>query len=195
MGCRSGRDTIAELLLASGTIDHDSRDNTGRTPLSWAAGSGHDATVRVLLSSDAVHHNSRDNQGRTRLSWAAGSGHFTVVQPLLGTGAADRASKCDYGRTPLSWAVWCGHAGVVSLLVTTESIELEFDNTRHIKLLLMQAAWNGHEAVMKVLFKDANGRTPLSWAASSRKMSLVKLLLAIDSVDVNSTDNSGRTPL
>jgi ankyrin repeat protein len=66
------------------------------------------------------------------------------------------------------------------------------------------AAWNGNEAVMKLLLekgadvgsKDTrNGRTPLSWAAKNGHEALVKLMLE-RGADLESKDtHHGRTPL
>ncbi|KAH0535997.1 hypothetical protein FGG08_007114, partial [Glutinoglossum americanum] len=43
--------------------------------------------------------------------------------------------------------------------------------------------------------RDSYGRTPLSWAARRGHEAVVKLLLAMEKVDLNSKDSSGRTPL
>jgi ankyrin repeat protein len=65
------------------------------------------------------------------------------------------------------------------------------------------AAYFGLKEVMVTLhkngycmnFKDFCGRTPLSWAAEIGHEAIVKLLLAINSVDPDSRDNDGQTPL
>ena len=47
----NGREAVVKLLLATGKVDVDAKDNTyGRTPLSWAAGNGHEAVVKLLRS-------------------------------------------------------------------------------------------------------------------------------------------------
>ena len=38
-----------KLLLESGTVEVDSRDDTGRTPLLYAAKGGHETVVKLLL--------------------------------------------------------------------------------------------------------------------------------------------------
>uniref|UniRef100_A0A0B7KT74 Uncharacterized protein n=1 Tax=Bionectria ochroleuca TaxID=29856 RepID=A0A0B7KT74_BIOOC len=43
--------------------------------------------------------------------------------------------------------------------------------------------------------RDNKRRTPLSWATQSGSGAVVKLLLAVDKVDVDVRDNKGRTPL
>ncbi len=50
-----GCEAVMRLLLARDSIDPDSKDNNGRTPLSWAALSwaaeeGREAVVKLLLA-------------------------------------------------------------------------------------------------------------------------------------------------
>jgi ankyrin repeat protein len=65
-----------QLLVEKGA-DVDSKDSSGRTPLSWAAGQGHEAVVRLLLATGGVDPDSKDGLGQTPLSWAAGQGLFS----------------------------------------------------------------------------------------------------------------------
>ncbi len=60
-----------KLLLAKDRVDPDSKSNSGRTPLSWAAESGYHAVVKLLLVKDGVDPDSKSNSGQTPLSWAA----------------------------------------------------------------------------------------------------------------------------
>ena len=41
----------------------DSKDDLGRTPLSWAAEEGHEAVVKLLVARDDVEADSKDNNG------------------------------------------------------------------------------------------------------------------------------------
>jgi ankyrin repeat protein len=50
---------------------------------------------------------------------------------------------------------------------------------------------NGHDPNVK----DTYGWTPLLWAANKGHEGIVKLLLATDTVDLDSRNNNGRTPL
>lgn len=52
-------------------MDSQSRDKSGRLPLSWAAEKGHGVVVEVFLGAAATDINSRDAQGRTPLLLAA----------------------------------------------------------------------------------------------------------------------------
>jgi ankyrin repeat protein len=64
----------------------ESKDNDGRTPLSWAAGLENEAVVELLLENGAELE-SKDNDGRTPLSWAAGLENEAVAKLLLEKGA------------------------------------------------------------------------------------------------------------
>lgn len=61
----------------------DSKDEHGRTPLSWSAQKGRSEVVRLLLAAQA-DVDSKDANGTTVLSWAAMYGHSEVVQLLQG---------------------------------------------------------------------------------------------------------------
>lgn len=62
----------------------DPEDDSGRTPLSWAAENGHEALVRLLLAKGA-NAGAKDHSTLLPVSWAAMSGHDTIVR-LLDTG-------------------------------------------------------------------------------------------------------------
>jgi ankyrin repeat protein len=71
-----------KLLLLEKAVDVDPKDNSGRTPLSWAAENGHEAVVKLLLLEKAVDVDSKSNSGQTPLSRAAVNGHEAVVKLL-----------------------------------------------------------------------------------------------------------------
>ena len=194
---------VEELLcMISGTnlVDANSKDEEGRTPLSWAAENGHEAVVKLLLTRDA-EADSKDENGRTPLSWAAENGHEAVVKLLI-TRDAKANSKDNYGRTPLLWAAKNGHEAVVKLLVERDDTEAD-SKDEYGRTPLSWAAENGHEAVVKLLItrdakansKDKYGRTPLSFAAGNGHEAVVKLLIERDDVEVDRKDQYSRTPL
>lgn len=77
----NGYEVVFKLLLAIGKADIDKKDNSGRTPLSWAVGGGHEAVVELLLDKGA-HVKLKDKYGRTPLSYAAANGHEAVAKLL-----------------------------------------------------------------------------------------------------------------
>jgi hypothetical protein len=126
-----------KLLLDTGKVDVDSKDNEGRTPLSYAASDGQEAAMKLLLDTDKVDIDSKDRDGRTPLSHAAQGGHENVAIVLLEkTHAIDLAgatkTECNngvveltsiqsmpkrhldlFGRTPPMWAALGGHISLI----------------------------------------------------------------------------------
>lgn len=97
---KKGRIHIVERFLKM-NIDIESRDNSGRRPLSWAAEKGHNAVVKLLIDTGKTDINSKDSISETPLSRAGCNGYEAVVKLLLDTGKADIESKDDHDRTPL----------------------------------------------------------------------------------------------
>ncbi len=64
------------------TIEADSRDRDGQTPLLQAAANGYEGVVQALLATGKVEVDSKDGDGGTPLSWAAADGHEGVVKLL-----------------------------------------------------------------------------------------------------------------
>ncbi|KAK0716313.1 hypothetical protein B0H67DRAFT_472320, partial [Lasiosphaeris hirsuta] len=130
---------LQHCLLEKGS-EIESRDNDGRTPLSWAA-KLIDSFCKPLmyLLEKGADVESRDNNGRTPLSWAAENPFKVGPLKLLLEKGADIESRDNNGRTPLSWAA-----------------ENPF-TVGPLKLLLEKGA--------DVESRDNNGRTPLSWVA------------------------------
>ena len=200
-----GLEGVVKQLLAVDGVDVNSKDNYGRTALSWAAVNGHKVVVKQLLAVDGVNVNSKDNDGgQTALSRAAEKGHEAVVKQLLAVDGVDVNSKDNRGRTALSWVVEKGHEAVVKQLLAMDGVNVNSKDNGS-RTALWWAVRSGHEAVVKRLLAvdgvDVNskdndgGRTALSWAVKKGHEAVVKELLAVDGIDVNSKDNRGRTAL
>jgi ankyrin repeat protein len=116
---------IIKLLLATGDVAPDTRDNAGRTPLSITAEIGAEQIVELLLATNEVDPNTRDNTGRTPLNWAAEKGWEAVIALLLATRGIDPDAEDDDGRTPLSRAVEKGETSVVQMLLATGKVNPE----------------------------------------------------------------------
>ncbi|KAK3299914.1 ankyrin repeat-containing domain protein [Chaetomium fimeti] len=68
--------------LLEGGAEVDSKDSSGRTPLSLAAEHGYEAVAKLLLENGA-EIDLKDAQGYAPIDWAAKGGHVAVSK-LLG---------------------------------------------------------------------------------------------------------------
>ncbi|KAK7421105.1 hypothetical protein QQZ08_010109 [Neonectria magnoliae] len=195
---------VTKYLLATGRFDIEleinSRDDSGRTPLSYAAEQGHEGVVEQMIATGEADVNSRDDSGRMPLSYAVERGWEGAVRQLLKTTNVDINTPDIYGATPFLMAVsqWRSHWSVVEQLMAHPGINVDCRYN-------VAAEYGSRDLVKKLLeaggtstdTKDNKGRTPLAWFAqrSTRDRSILRLLLDIGEVDVNSRDIDGRTPL
>jgi len=169
-------------------------DDTGLTPLMWAARCGREEVVKLLLQlkdtqPDILHWES----GRTAFSWAAGRGHEGVVRLFLS----------QLYINPRSTGRQLGRARQVASALFGWKYFNPDEPDCHGETPLMWAAKGGHDGVVKLLLEqgdvspdrsDNNGVTPLQWAAANGHDGVVKLLLEREDVSPDRPDNYGRTP-
>ncbi|RGP70022.1 hypothetical protein FSPOR_4313 [Fusarium sporotrichioides] len=189
-----GLKTETASLLRSG-MEPDTRDESDRTPLSYASEEGHadivsqllDFPVDVEFKSIFLDHETP----RTALSYAAQQGHTRVVKLLLerGKAAPDSKPSLEVGhleRTPLSFASEAGHQDVVDILLRAEGVDPDSKDYQS-RTPLSFAAGAGHESIVKMLLaregiqpdsRDKDGKSPLHYVAQAGHESIVKILLA-----------------
>ena len=108
-------DVVKQLLDATPGL-LNAQDDSGRTPLIYAAANGHAPVVKMLLERGAKA-NLPDKELVTPLHWAAGMGQAAIVQLLLDKGAKDSLDALDLnGKRPRDWAASQGHPEVAALL-------------------------------------------------------------------------------
>ncbi|KAI1131491.1 hypothetical protein F5Y10DRAFT_233341 [Nemania abortiva] len=110
----NGHKRIVRLLAKKGA-NLESKDNSGWTPLLWAANEGHQDIVQLLVGSGACF-DVKDSCGWTPLWLAALRKHRKIIQLLVDKGA-DVNSKDISGRTPLSWARHNEHKEIEQLMI------------------------------------------------------------------------------
>jgi len=137
--------------LCEQEADKEARDDTGRTPLLWAASKGRFPVVQYLREQGAVKE-AKDINDYTPLHHAASNGHLPVVQYLCEQGA-DKEARADGGRTPLHHAASNGHLPVVQCLCE-KGVDVEA-KTDSGKTPLHVAAENSTEAnVIELLLQN-----------------------------------------
>jgi ankyrin repeat protein len=173
-----GYKALVRLLLETGKVDVDMKDEKGWTPLWTAAEHGHTAIVQLLLKTGKVDVDMKDNWGRTPLWTAAEHGHKAIVQLLLKTGKVDVDTKDKLGYTPLWKAVEHEHKDIVRLLLKTGKVEVDIKDEEGWTPLIEAVAY-GSEDMVKLILKtgkvipemeDIHGDTMLSRALQVLKM-------------------------
>ncbi|KAH7136361.1 hypothetical protein EDB81DRAFT_725201, partial [Dactylonectria macrodidyma] len=94
----------------------NSRDEGGRTAISYCAELGYELYVKALIDQGASLDLS-EKDSRSPLFWTAQNGHANIAKLLLNTGNVDANRPGANGRTPLSIAVENRHEVVVRLLL------------------------------------------------------------------------------
>eukprot|EP01063_Lacrimia_lanifica_P035410 TRINITY_DN6726_c0_g1_i1.p1 TRINITY_DN6726_c0_g1~~TRINITY_DN6726_c0_g1_i1.p1 ORF type:complete len:2201 (+),score=549.25 TRINITY_DN6726_c0_g1_i1:672-6605(+) len=166
---RDGHEVILAALVAA-KANVEARDNFGMTPLLYAALRGHDAVVEALMQCAGVDVNARNHLNMTALMHAAREGHLLLAQRLLRHGACVTAVDA-YASTALLYAV---ASGVVEVVQCVQDA--------------VEGARDGGAAA-------GAARTPLMEAARCGHVHIAAHLLAGVGVDVNESDEAGRTPM
>jgi len=163
-------------------------------PLLVAAGSGHMETVQALLDL-GTDVNARDSHGRTALHQAAIEFRPEVAKVLLERGA-DPAPVDEYGLAPALTSLWFyGEPEVAQVLVdggAPWTVHLAAGMGRLEKLREFLDQGVSVDTVSKAI--DADGWTPLHWAARCGQPEAAEFLLQ-HGAKVDARTASADTPL
>ena len=194
---------VRELLSRPG-IDVNLVTEDGGTPLLYAAQRGYAEVIKLLLAAPGINVNLATDDGVTPLYIAVQEGHVEVVRLLLAApGINVNTATLDVGAAPLITAATKGREEIVRLLLDAPDIDI---NTRMYDggstPLFIAAEYNFPGIVEQLVKRGANvnltlpmGTTPLSGAAGSGNLEVVRVLLQAPAIAVNLAREDGMTPL
>ncbi|KAJ2944770.1 hypothetical protein O0L34_g1659 [Tuta absoluta] len=176
---QAARATCADRVLMAAPTLADARDADGLTPLHLAVVHGNVPLVQTLLAAGA-NVNARDDEHHTVVHWATVCGEVGALRAVLAAGA-DAATPDQHGGYPLHYAAqMCGAPANTD------------HQTRGAALEVLRALIKEGGAQVEV--RDADGRTPLLWAASAGSAAAV-LALHQAGARVDDSDRDGLTAL
>ncbi|XP_034833894.1 inversin-A isoform X2 [Maniola hyperantus] len=176
---QAARAACADRVLMAAPALADARDADGLTPLHLAVVHGNVPLVQTLLAAGA-DVNAKDNEQHTVVHWATVCGEVGALRAVLAAGA-DAATSDQHGGYPLHYAAqMCGAPAATD------------HQSRGAALEVLRALVR--EGGARVDVRDADGRTPLLWAASAGSAAAV-LALHQAGASVDDADRDGLTAL
>lgn len=195
---RDGRTgSMATLLAEHPDLDLEVHNESGWTPLMFAAASGHTDSMRLLLDAGAKV-SARDRVGMTPLLYAALEGHQPAVQQLLERGASLQEHSV-HGWNTLLLAASHRHTRLVQYLLQL-GVDVNGANADGETPLIVAAA-NGHSVLAVLLLNhgatvdatDAYGWSALMVAAAYGQKGVADILLD-SGADLERQDANGWSP-
>ena len=158
-------------------------------------------TAKQLLYSGTVSAEDTASDGRSALHIACTCGHTQMVVQLMDDFKADPSVLDSYGETPLDAAVRAAHMDIVNLLASGGAPAIH--STTHYQLQLMAAALSGNIATLKLLraagmdfsCTASAGKTVMHVAAHANQVDVVKYLLTLPEVKLDTLDDRGCCPV
>ncbi|XP_067653306.1 putative ankyrin repeat protein RF_0381 [Haliotis asinina] len=194
-----GHKEVVELLVKRGA-DLSRRTRDGNI-LHTACDGGQIDVVNYLLSLNSVDINSRGWNQRTPVMVAAYEGHKDVVELLVKHGA-DMSLTTRFGSNILYIACEQGYPDIVKYLLSLKCVDI---NSRgwNQRTPVMVAAFKGRGKVVELLVKhgadlsliSGTGNNILHLACSQGNFDVVKYLLSLNLLDINSRGNKQMTPV
>ncbi|WP_265024163.1 ankyrin repeat domain-containing protein [Wolbachia endosymbiont (group A) of Epagoge grotiana] len=185
-----GQLKIIELLIDK-RANIEAKTNDGLTPLHVAI-QHNNTTPKIIefLIDKGVNIEAKIKDDQTPLHHAVFKDRLDIVRVLSSRGANIEAKTSD-GKTPLDLAIQGNYTDIVGFLKQTELDKkllaaVQDTGLNEVKDLINQKA--------NINAKDMYGWTPLHFAASRNKLSVVEFLFN-NNANINAKDVYGNTPL
>lgn len=196
---QTGRNDVSELLVAH-KANVKATDNRGWTPLHYAViSTGHKGKLQLvaLLLAKGADVDARDSHGLTPLQW---TGAPELAELLLKNGA-DINAKNNNGVSALHLAIGNRRHDLADFLLQHGGQDIAPASAAPpiSQIAAMKGGLNDIKLLVAthpelVSTSDANGKTPLHWAAMLDHRDVAAFLLA-NKADVNARDHHQLTPL
>ena len=197
MATHCGLSATVSKLLKQQTQDINAKTSIGTTPVIAASASGHEQITKMLLEQGADPYLS--NWYGNALHCAAESGKTSTIQVLLDFGVDVEIAR-NFGQTPLHCTADRDKAAAACMLID-KGANIDARDESGMSVLHLASECNSLELV-SFLLQSGNvdlgstsnrGSTALHYAAIEGNVAVAELLLKYGA-DVNTRDNSGRTP-
>ncbi|XP_067648837.1 serine/threonine-protein phosphatase 6 regulatory ankyrin repeat subunit C-like [Haliotis asinina] len=197
VAAQEGHCRIFDFLIEKGA-NISQVDNGGKNFLHWACKGGHVGMVECVLPLYDVH---TDNNKVSPLMQAAFRGYRDVFEFLVCMGANVSQRNVDHD-TVLHWACRGGHLDMVKYLLSQCSVDIN-SRGKDGQNPLMAAVLCRHTDVSQLLMSmganlshvDDFGSNVLHWGCRYGALDVMKTVLSQDTVDINSSEHDGKTPL
>ncbi|KAK1790186.1 hypothetical protein P4O66_014104, partial [Electrophorus voltai] len=123
------------------------RDESGATPLHYAASRGHPCAIKLIVEVVGLHElNATDEEGNTPLHWAVQKGQRGSCAALLDLGADPNILNKSL-LSPLHLAVSLRHNDLVKHLLSYDQIDVNLEGDLGNTPLILAASVDNHEAL------------------------------------------------
>ena len=176
-------------------------DNSGNTPLIYAAQRGLNENIKILLANGADVNYRNPATGLSAISAAAAEGNSATIRLLVRTGKADVNISDLSGRTPIFYAVEQDQQDALRTLFSLGADPNAQDHTG-VTALMRASAKNRQDCVdillrqknIKKDTKDFQDRAAITYSVYADDLGPAQALLKAGA-DINGRDKSGNTPL
>ncbi|XP_046571007.1 ankyrin repeat domain-containing protein 50-like [Haliotis rubra] len=200
IACRGENVEIFKYLMKHDIVDIDSRDMDGWTPVMSAVSDGQKDMFKVLVQKGQIYHN-RDTNGWTPVMQAISAGHMDVFDVLVEAGA-DLSQVSNKKETILHIACGGENVDIVKYLMKHDIVDIDsrdMDGWTPV----MNAVRDGQKDMFNLLVSKGadlsqvrdDKQTILHMACGGGNTEIIKYLLKHTTVDIDSRDTNGWTPV
>ncbi|EAY08546.1 hypothetical protein TVAG_487730 [Trichomonas vaginalis G3] len=205
IACKESHFSLLNTLIIRKTVDVNTKDLNGETPLIKSVKNCNSRVTKILLECDRVDLNAKDDNGYTALLYACRNASLYDVKLLMSKGEKINPNlKSKKGDFPLKFAVISGNEEIIDKLLEHPNIDVNNRDDEGCTALFHAARLSKSSTILQIMeqsekadpnLSGSNGFSPLIISVLSGNVDCVKTLLSYERTDVNHKDGNGNTAL